>query len=92
MTREEMLQRLALSQSELHDLLRKTRSFMESLNEAQMDALRRSFPTAETAARTLGPDVTAEDLQDFLRRSGSQSFDDGGTFMMNAALSLKNPE
>lgn len=92
MTPEEMLRHLKLSQSELHDLLQKAKRFLDSLNAAQLDAVRRSMPTAEAAARTLGPDVTADDLQRFLRESGRQDPADGGTFMFEGALFLKNPK
>jgi hypothetical protein len=92
MTQDEMLRHLALSRPELHDLVRKSMAFLETLNPAQQEAVRRSIPTADAAARTLGPDVTAEDLRRLLRESGPQAPADGGTFMFEGALFLKNPE
>ncbi len=92
MTPEEMLQHLKLSQPELHDLVKKARSFLESLNPAQREAVTRSLPTAEAAARTIGPDITAEDLQKFLREAEKQEPVDGGTFMFEGALFMKNPK
>lgn len=67
MTRQEFLDRLGLSSEEFRDLMQKFVYFLESLNEAQRDAVRRSMPTIAEAASSLGPNVTPEQLGEILR-------------------------
>ncbi len=92
MNHEEMLRHLSLTQQELYDLLRKFTTFFESLDPAQKAAVRRSLPSAESAAKTLGEDVSAEELQRFLTSSNPHPDANGGTFMFEGALHLKNRE
>ena len=66
MTKQEFLDRLGLSSEEFRDLMQKFVYFLEPLNEAQRDAVRRSMPTIAEAARSSGPNVTPEQLGEIL--------------------------
>ncbi len=66
MRKQEFLDRLGLSSEEFRDLIQKFVYFLEPLNEAQKDAVRRSMPTIAEAARSLGPNVTPEQLGEIL--------------------------
>ena len=63
MTRDEMLKRMKLTDEELKDLIHKCKNFHNSLNEHQRAVVTHSLPTVTAAAKTFGPDVTAEDLK-----------------------------
>jgi hypothetical protein len=63
MTRDEMLNRMKLSDEELKDLLQKFKTFENSLNEHQRAVVRHSLPKPSAAAKTFGADVTADDLK-----------------------------
>jgi hypothetical protein len=77
MTREEMLKQMGLTHEELKDLLHKLRQLHASLNEHQRAVLTRSLPTPSRAAKTFGADVTAEDLEKFLRTEDNVGFNGG---------------
>lgn len=62
MNPDEMLKELGLSQAELHELLVKFRSFLESLNKAQQHTVRRSLPTLAEAIKAFGSQVNADEL------------------------------
>lgn len=65
---EDLLKRIGLSDADLRDMQAKFSNFFGSLNEAQKKSLRRSLPTSADAAATLGPDVTPQTLEDFIKR------------------------
>ncbi len=67
MTRQEFLDEVGLSSEEFRDLMQKFVYFLEPLSEAQRDAVHRSLPTIAEAARSLGPNVTQENLGEILR-------------------------
>ena len=66
MTKREFLDQLGLSNEEFRDLIRKFVHFLEPMNEAQRDAVRRSMPTIAEAAKSFGPDVTQDSLGEML--------------------------
>ncbi|HSY36477.1 MAG TPA: hypothetical protein VK814_12055 [Acidobacteriaceae bacterium] len=66
MTKREFLDQLGLSSEEFRDLMQKFVYFLEPLNEAQRDAVRRSMPTIAEAASSLGPDLTQDQLGEIL--------------------------
>lgn len=67
MTRRELLDQLGLTSDEFRDLMQKFVYFLEPMNEAQQDAVRRSMPTIAEAARSFGPRVNEEQLGEILR-------------------------
>jgi len=66
MTKREFLHELGLSSEEFRDLIQKFVYFLEPMNEAQRDAVRRSMPTITEAASSFGPDVSQERLGEIL--------------------------
>jgi hypothetical protein len=66
-TDERILERMGLTDKELRDAEVKFSDFVKTLDPAQRNTLKKSTPTAEAAARTLGPGVTAERLMEFIR-------------------------
>jgi hypothetical protein len=66
MTKREFLDQLGLSSEEFRDLMQKFVYFLEPMNEAQRDAVRRSMPTITEAASSFGPNVTQERLGEIL--------------------------
>lgn len=62
MTREEMLQKSGLTESEFKELVHKFKGFLESLNPAQHAAVERWLPSAGKIAASFGPALTAEQL------------------------------
>jgi hypothetical protein len=85
MTRDEMLKRLGLSDEELKDLLHKFVKFHKSLNDHQKAVIERSLPTTAAAAKTFGPTVTPEHLEQLFGTSL-----DTGVFAMRAAVREPN--
>lgn len=65
---ESILSKIGLNDADLRDLQAKFASFMASLNEAQAKVVSRNLSTSAEAAATLGPEVTPEALEAFLRR------------------------
>jgi hypothetical protein len=65
-TKKEFLDHLRLSSEEFSDLMGKYVLFLESLNEAQREAVRRSMPSITETARSFGPKMTPEDLEKVL--------------------------
>lgn len=66
MTKREFLDQLGLSSEEFRDLIQRFVYFLEPMNEAQRNAVRRSMPTIAEAARSFGPKVTQERLGEIL--------------------------
>ena len=66
----QILQAVNLSAADAADFVQKHTAYLESLNPAQYAAVTKSLPSWEDAAATLGPDVTANDLLDFVRARG----------------------
>jgi hypothetical protein len=62
MTRQEMLDRIGLTDEEFKDLVHKFQAFHNSLNQPQRAAVKRTIPSAAAAAATFGSDVTPEHL------------------------------
>ena len=64
---DELLRRIGLTDAELRDLQAKFHQFASGLDPAQKNSLLNSIPTAAEAAESLGPDVTAAQLEKFIR-------------------------
>jgi hypothetical protein len=64
---ERILLKMGLTDSELRDAEAKFSELVKTLDPAQRATLKMSTPTAEAAAKTLGPEVTAEHLMEFIR-------------------------
>jgi hypothetical protein len=64
MTKVEMLQISGLTDAEFKELVRKFQHFLSQLDPAQLAAVHRWMPTAPQIAKSLGPDVTVNDLAD----------------------------
>jgi hypothetical protein len=65
---QELLSKIGLSDEDLRDMQDKYSKFVASLNPAQAKSLAHSTPTSKQAAATLGPDVTSEVLEEFIRK------------------------
>jgi hypothetical protein len=66
MNRTEMLNKMGIGDDDFRDYLKKSSDYLATLNEAQMKFHTNSKPPTATiaqAAASLGPDVTAEDIQ-----------------------------
>jgi hypothetical protein len=63
----EIMARIGLTDQEVRDAQAKFSAFAKTLDHAQKETLKKSIPTAKAAAETLGPDVTAERLMEFIR-------------------------
>lgn len=76
MNREAMLAKMELSDGDFRDYIAKSKTFIESLNEAQLkfhfNSKRAPVPM-EDAAKAFGPDVTVEQLKDLF--DGAPIFD-----------------
>jgi hypothetical protein len=79
MTKAEMLKKSGLTETEFKELVQKFEAFLKSLNPAQRAAVDRWLPTATHIARSLGPSVTVEQLQDAV----------GGDPSSNASISQR---
>ena len=73
MTHDEMLKKMHLTDGELRDLLRKFHSFFKSLDKQQQAVVKYSLPKLERAAKTFGPDVTPDNLEDLLEAAGNEN-------------------
>ena len=58
---------MGLSDTELTDLQTKYYQFVNRLDQSQKESMKISTPTAKIAAATLGPEVTPEYLEKFIR-------------------------
>ena len=67
MTDQEILKKIGLTDHELRDLQAKHAEFAKGLNAHQKKSLAKSLPTSKEAAATLGPGVTPERLEEFIR-------------------------
>jgi hypothetical protein len=63
MTRDEMLQKMGLSDQDHKELLVKFAAFHASLKPSQQEVLMRSMLPLDQAAKSFGPNVTVEHLQ-----------------------------
>jgi len=63
MTRDEMLEKMDLTEDELQGLLASFRDCYAKLNDRQQAAITRSLPSMTEALQAFGPDVTQESLQ-----------------------------
>ena len=63
---EQILLEMGLTNKEVREMEAKFAELARTLDPAQREALKKSTPTAAAAAKTLGPDVTAERLLEFL--------------------------
>lgn len=66
MTREEMLKKSGLTETEFRELVSKFNAFLDQLNPAQRAAVHRWLPSAERVAASFGPALTAEKLAENL--------------------------
>lgn len=66
-TNDELLKKLGLTDAELRDLQAKHHQFVSGLTASQKKSVAQSLPTAEEAAKTLGPGVTPSHLERFIR-------------------------
>jgi type IV secretory pathway ATPase VirB11/archaellum biosynthesis ATPase len=62
-----ILMKIGLTDSDLTNMQTKFHKFVESLDPAQRKSLKKSTPTAKEAAATLGPEVTPQHLEAFIR-------------------------
>ena len=74
MTSEEMRKKMQLNEKELKELLKELGAFLAKLNEHQRAVLDQSLPKFAAAAKTFGPDVTAEELKKLLDAEGPGGF------------------
>lgn len=81
MSRDEMLNRLGLSDADLTDLLTQYNDFVGKLKPGQQAVIKRSLPTVQEATQSFGPDVTADDMQELFDPNGT-----GGMFSMYIAV------
>lgn len=63
----EIMAKIGLTDQEVRDAETKFSAFVKTLDHSQRETLKKSIPTAKAAAQTLGPDVTAERLMEFIR-------------------------
>ena len=93
MTQKQLLKLLGLTSEEFRDLLQKFADFQKSLNPAQRDAVERSMPTIAQARRSLGGDLTPEQLLDLVRKIQGVHVDDaeGGGFGSKIYKAKPNP-
>lgn len=66
MTKQEMLKKSGLTESEFRELVEKFKSFLGSLNQAQRAAVDRWLPSAARIAASFGPALTVEQLAEFV--------------------------
>ena len=64
---QKILMKIGLTDAELRDMQTKFHHYAASLNPKQIKSLVASMPTAKQAAKTLGPDITADELEKFIR-------------------------
>jgi len=86
MTQREFLKSIGLTSAEFSDLLQKYADFEKLLNPAQLSAVKRSMPTTSQALRSLGGDLTAEQLNKILKKLHpieAPDDGDGGGFGQN---------
>lgn len=67
MTDQELSEKLGLSDQDIRDLQKKVNDFVNTLSGPQKQAFLGSLASSSQAAATLGPDVTAEHLETFMR-------------------------
>ena len=72
-TNDDLLKKLGLTDAELRDLQAKHHQFVSGLTASQKKSVAQSLPTAEEAAKTLGPGVTPSHLERFIRACRAQS-------------------
>jgi hypothetical protein len=84
MNDHEILKRIGLSDHDATDLVKKQQHFLDSLNPAQAEAIRRSLPSWEDAADAMGDDCSVDDLNRFVTKRGHAP-------SKNAALSQPMP-
>ena len=65
-----ILNAVKLSPADAHDFVQKHAAYLNSLNPAQYAAVKKSLPSWKQAAASLGPGVTAQDLQNFVKERG----------------------
>jgi hypothetical protein len=87
MTQKEFLKSIGLTREEFSDLLQKYAAFEKQLNPAQLAAVMRSMPTRSQALRSLGGELTAEQLNKLVKKLHLDADDpagnDGGGFGQN---------
>ena len=83
-TDDQILLRMGLTDEEVRDAEIKFSRLANSLDAAQRKTLHESTPTAEAAAKTFGPDVTAARLMEFIRARSPQ---DAATVLIFNGLS-----
>jgi hypothetical protein len=64
MTRDELLEKLKLTDRQLKDLLAKFEAFQNDLDADQLKVLKRSLPTLCEALSWLGPHATEDQLRE----------------------------
>ncbi len=67
-----VLSKTGLDEHEIRDFIHKHRAYLDSLSEPQYDAVKRTLPTWEQAAKAIDPKMTAADLQDFVARRSNK--------------------
>jgi len=70
---EEIVNRIGLSEEETDSLVAKHSLYLKTLTPAQLQKVKASLPTWDEAAKALGPDVTAQDLLDFVKKRGGEA-------------------
>lgn len=73
MSDKEILKQIGLSDSELRDYLAKVNKLFNELNKKQRRVFIASMSSAHEALRTLSPDITAEQLEHFIRSREDES-------------------
>lgn len=90
MTRDEMLNKMGLTDAEHRDLMAKFTAFQNSLNANQKRVMSRSVVSLSQAAKSFGPNVTADDVQsNLIGPTGGSSV--GGCHSATNASNQTNP-
>ena len=64
---DRILKKIGLTDDELSTMQATFNAFAKSLDKAQLQSLKTTLPSAKKAAASLGPEVTAEYLEKFIR-------------------------
>ena len=70
MTDAQLLERMGLTEKELHEVLQKFNEFVEGLNPQERRYVLHGLKSAREAAAELDEDVTPERLEQFMRKHG----------------------
>jgi Ca2+-binding EF-hand superfamily protein len=85
MTRDEMLRKMGLTEEQFRNLRQSFGAFYAKLSPEEKKVVDRTLPSLRRAARSLGPDVTENDLRELLKRRPE---DNGGLGELEQVLQV----